>query len=68
MRQDFFAKNVQQIEDAMKSCFDMALFVKFCNPSSENDQIDSEFSPLELPIFQDRENGLLKAILVLLQN
>lgn len=64
----FFAKNVQQIEDAMKSCFDMALFVKFCNPSSENDQIDSEFSPLELPIFQDRENDLLKAILVLLQN
>lgn len=65
---NFSAKNNQEIEHNMKSCFDMALFVKFRNNSScENDQLnnESEFFPLELPIFRDEQHHLLKAILVL---
>ena len=63
----FFAKNNQEIHEFMKSCFDMSLFVKFCNQSRGNDKCNNEFSPLEIPIFQDRKNHLLKAILVLFQ-
>lgn len=62
----FSAKNSREIEYTMKSCFDMSLFVKFCNNySHENNQPNNECFPLELPIFRDDPHQILRAMLVL---